>query len=434
MPPNPSSPTHFLPEINVPKFFAEAPSLALGRYGGLLIEFVLTDGAEEENLRQLTPEQRTIFYFDIIWGQVDNGGFVQLFGNGYGKYLSPAIEGLRALGEPDMADLFLRAEKEYRKNWWQFLKAKLRGWRGWFNPAFYAGQGGLDALDEEFYRTKSGTIARLVALVRSTGSRYFTAQNGQTYREDTSGTLEGFYRAGELQSRGTFHQGQLHGTYEEYFSGGALKASAQYERGGLVETKIQNEQGKLTKTRSQTGEPGVWREVSYREDGSCYYGLCDQDGNKVAGPTGGQYPNGQVSREGYQDERGYSVGEVKEYYPDGKPKLIGEYIGRFTLGVQQFWLPGGEQTLKDGNGYRLVELKLREGVEVLREEYQDGVKHGEVKRSREGVPTLVENYHAGKLHGPRKQFYPNGSPKQIAHYEQGQLVSKQDFPEDSEGA
>ncbi len=52
---------------------------------------------EEDILDQLTDDQHVLLVYDALYGQVTNGGFLQLIHNGYGQFIfgTPFIENLQ---------------------------------------------------------------------------------------------------------------------------------------------------------------------------------------------------------------------------------------------------------------------------------------------------------------------------------------------------
>jgi hypothetical protein len=68
-----------------------------------------------EILKQFNRYQHTLLAFNYLYGEVNNGGFIQLIQNGYGKYIfdNPFIESLRVFGACNTADVIEKAKKIY---------------------------------------------------------------------------------------------------------------------------------------------------------------------------------------------------------------------------------------------------------------------------------------------------------------------------------
>ncbi len=70
---------------------------------------------EDEVLDEFTDEQHILMEFNVLYGQVTNGGFIQLIQNGYGPYLfdNPFAEGIRAWGASTIAEIVDQAKVIY---------------------------------------------------------------------------------------------------------------------------------------------------------------------------------------------------------------------------------------------------------------------------------------------------------------------------------
>jgi hypothetical protein len=75
---------------------------------------IANDGEDDKLLAQrFSPGQKALYFIWYLDGQVTNGGFIQFYGNGYRKYLSPIIEGLKLIEDAEMLVLIEKADKEY---------------------------------------------------------------------------------------------------------------------------------------------------------------------------------------------------------------------------------------------------------------------------------------------------------------------------------
>lgn len=70
-----------------------------------------------ENMPELGVEQITLLAYDILHGEVMDGGFVQLIHNGYGGFIffNPFAKVVREWGLDDLAALINKAGRLYRK-------------------------------------------------------------------------------------------------------------------------------------------------------------------------------------------------------------------------------------------------------------------------------------------------------------------------------
>lgn len=62
---------------------------------------------EDEVLDEFTDEQHMLMEFNVLYGQVTNGGFIQLIQNGYGSYIfdNPFADGIKAWGATATAEI-----------------------------------------------------------------------------------------------------------------------------------------------------------------------------------------------------------------------------------------------------------------------------------------------------------------------------------------
>ncbi len=76
--------------------------------------FATVSSRNEEDadaLTNLTEDERAIYVTRILEGELDNGGWYQVFGNGVGHQLEAAVTGYERLGLPDYAAL-IRAVRD----------------------------------------------------------------------------------------------------------------------------------------------------------------------------------------------------------------------------------------------------------------------------------------------------------------------------------
>lgn len=79
---------------------------------------IIAADPSEETFRAFNASQHTLMAFNTLYGQVTNGGFVQLIQNGNGGYIfeNPFAEGIRAWGATAIADLVDQAGLIYREH------------------------------------------------------------------------------------------------------------------------------------------------------------------------------------------------------------------------------------------------------------------------------------------------------------------------------
>ena len=80
------------------------------------IVFFFTEYDEIELSKRLSEGQKALYFFWYLDAQVTNGGFIQFYWNYYRRYLPPIIEGLKLIGDENLLELVVRADKKYLEN------------------------------------------------------------------------------------------------------------------------------------------------------------------------------------------------------------------------------------------------------------------------------------------------------------------------------
>lgn len=81
------------------------------------IEFMSDSENQEEAMKEFSSDQHTLLAFNYLYGQVSNGGFIQLVQNGYGAYVfnNPFSKYMREWGAEKTADIVDQANVIYQK-------------------------------------------------------------------------------------------------------------------------------------------------------------------------------------------------------------------------------------------------------------------------------------------------------------------------------
>jgi hypothetical protein len=87
----------------------------------LMVEDVSFD---ETRAKQLSAAQKTLHFFWYLDGEVSNGGFTQYFWNDYEKYLPATIDGLKNIGDTNMANLLTAVQTDFLENKRLFIRNK----------------------------------------------------------------------------------------------------------------------------------------------------------------------------------------------------------------------------------------------------------------------------------------------------------------------
>lgn len=130
-------------------------------FGWILLEPIdISKDQDEDEVRVTTrysSGQKALHFFWYLDAQVTNGGFIQCYLNGYGRYVPALIEGLKFIDDKKMLDLVLKADSLYLQNKVRFdkqtEKIEEEGW-----GTLYDDLKGFDELDKEYYKLDEMTM------------------------------------------------------------------------------------------------------------------------------------------------------------------------------------------------------------------------------------------------------------------------------------
>lgn len=118
--------------------------------------------AEIAMAKQFSPGQKALHFFWYLDEEVTNGGFIQFYWNGYGKYIPPIRLGLRLLHDTAMLRLVDKADNEFMLNREKFdLQAPMEKL-----PPLYDSLKVFKTYDERFLQIRDRTMELLEMYVR----------------------------------------------------------------------------------------------------------------------------------------------------------------------------------------------------------------------------------------------------------------------------
>jgi hypothetical protein len=114
-----------------------------------LIEPIFKSPIDEEQLMtKLSKGQKALYVFCDLDAEVSNGGFIQYYWNGYGKFISDVESSLKLIGDTTILKIVRQAELAYRKNKGQFDTQKTKDdWEPLYNKLKL-----FDTLDNLYYK------------------------------------------------------------------------------------------------------------------------------------------------------------------------------------------------------------------------------------------------------------------------------------------
>ena len=107
-------------KLTLKKSELEKAKQETGEYWFVILEkyFELWDADPENVIENFTDAQHVLLAYNTLYGEVMNGGFVQLICNGYGDYIfeSPVIETLKKWGASETAEILEDVRDLYRQD------------------------------------------------------------------------------------------------------------------------------------------------------------------------------------------------------------------------------------------------------------------------------------------------------------------------------
>ena len=419
---------HFRPELDKGEFY----KLSGYDFGWFVLEplseFVKDKDHEIEKSKSFSHAQKALYYWWYLDAQVTNGGFVQFYYNGYGPYVPTIIKGLKHIGDNEMADLVKKADNIYQKNKKLMDKAQESDL---FDSDLYDRLDELSELDDAYYDMNEHTMALLEAYIRKNPNEICLDEEGKEFDVTFSGVCKTYYNDKKVQNEFNLEQGVIDGEFKSFYENGNLKEKTQYIKGkqtGELEEYYEN--GNLKYHVIKDVSKQVFTHKWYYENGNPKKLRSKRlDNNESFGPYKEWYDNGQLSVTGTDKSNYEREGEWLEFYKDGSKKDEAEYInGKYTL--INHWDENGKQTLKNGTGYTEFYSKpFFEGddPEFHFREYKDYVAHGVWKETENDILKQLVNYNNGKRDGVMETYYNNGNLEKRTIYENGTIISEEDF-------
>lgn len=117
---------------------------------------------EQTRIRRLSPGQKALHFFWYLDGQVQNGGFIQFYWNGYDVYLPSIKSGLECIGYKELLKIVVKSEKEYDSNLEHFKKwRKKKNWE-WL----YENLRSFEKMDDWYYDHTEVNYSKMEDFIR----------------------------------------------------------------------------------------------------------------------------------------------------------------------------------------------------------------------------------------------------------------------------
>jgi antitoxin component YwqK of YwqJK toxin-antitoxin module len=142
-----------------------------------------------------------------------------------------------------------------------------------------------------------------------------------------------------------------------------------------------------------------------------------------------KYPDGtmRIERElaRYSDNNFAADGKYREFHPNGKPFIEGQFKEGRQQGEWTYYFDNGQvnrkATYKDGKPNGSWEVYRADGTLAAKRSFKDGVRDGDwITYDATGKQPLTEEHYAnGEPDGVWKTWFPNGQQRQHASFKNG---------------
>lgn len=419
--------THFKPKLNKGDFY----KLNNYDFGEFVIEPLIkfTKDNEIEKGKSFSYAQKTLYYWWYLDGQVTNGGFVQFYYNGYEKYIPTIIKGLEYIGDKKMSSLVKKADKIYQKNIKLMKKAQKSDL---FGSDLYDRLDELSDLDDKYFDLNEKTMSLIEQYIRKHPNEICFDENGREYDINFVGICKSYYKDNSLKNEFFIDKGLINNEFKSFYKNGQLKELLYYKNGeqtGIIKEFYENGQLKHQVTKDEL--KNIFIHKWYYDNSSPKKNeFINIENNERIGEYKEWYDNGQISKIGVHKSAYERTGKWNEFYKNGNKKSESIY-GNSGRKFINYWNEKGEITLKNGNGYIEFYSKPFFETEVPKyhhQEFKNYIADGVWKEYEEDILLKEITFKNGKRNGIMKVYYNNGNLKEEIMNENGEELSKKEFP------
>lgn len=392
---------HFRPKISKGDFYSLVGTDFLWHITEQLSNFTKDKNGELTKAKSFSYGQKALYYWWYLDGQVNNGGFIQFFFNGYYIYTPTIIKGLKHIGDTKAAGLVERAYEQYLIENKKFKSARSTNDLQDFSN-LYKEVTDFEDLDSIYYSLEESTIEKFVDYIRQNPNEFCTDESGQDFDSKYTGEIITKFKNSKVKESYKLLKGVIDGDFISYYENGNIKEELNYNK------------GKQQKER-----------LEYYENGNLKYSIAKSD--TLNGFLHTHYfENGRIkSIETYISEY-KREGKWNQYFSNGQLKSETEFInGEFF--VQNCWKEDGTQIMKDGTGLYIHEYSPWEGlIQRSEEEYVNYKRHGKQYTYNNNKVSLYQEMKNGKEDGITKS-YDDGNLRYEVIYENGKEIKRTNY-------
>lgn len=382
------------PKINRADFFRSTEF----DFGWLILEPIcIVESREEEPelVKRFSAGQKALYFWWYLDGQVNNGGFVQFYYNGFEIYVPAIIKGLEHIGDKEMVELVKGAHNIYLDNKKLIDKARKKDL---FGSDLYDRLDKLSEFDDRYYEINSQTMLLMEKYAKQHPNEFCLDENGEEFPTNFSGKLTTKYDNGKIKEEFELVNGVINGEFKTYYEFGQHKSLNNFE------------------SAQQIGEQKEWYENGNQKSITTL-------GNDKTKKYEYFYENGQLKESVTFVDEINRKGPWLKFWQDGSKQLEAEGKDGEVL-FHNFWNEKGEQLLKNGTGVYIYEYSMFEGkADRNEQEYKDYKRHGKQYTYTNDILTLYQEMENGKEHGITRSFDDEGNLQYETVYEYGKEIS-----------
>ncbi len=374
-----------------------------------------------DSIKIISAEQKLLYFWWYLDGQVGNGGFSQFIYNGYDRYFPTILNGLKLLPNQSYYNLVKSVYNYYlNSDLINFDRNNLN----YFEDKFYENSI-LSLADSKYYKLSKQLYSDIEEFIRLNQSKFI-----QPIDEDFSGIAE--YRKGEIYETLEVKNGIANGQYNKFENGiiiedityadGQIKREKMYIN-GLLSTDYYMDETDLNLKHSfeyyPNGNLKLYRKQLVSDEHNC--NLIFED----------VYHENKIIKSEYRLDNN-NVIHIKKYFTSGKIRSYRKLHNRYDPNVERYdefiicYNENGKQILFEGNGIFEDLHEYEYGKTFFKHIYvcKNYLVQGKSKLYKNGKLSLVSNYKNGFEDGITIDYNEDGKEEQRRVMKNGKMIKR----------
>ena len=412
---------HFKPKINKAKFY----SLEGYDFCWYIIQQIEKQSpkiSQKELSKYLSVGQKTIWFWWYIDGQVTNGGFSQLYYNGYHNYVPAAIAGLKALGILEAAEIINDSYKFYKKNYKKIHSDK---YKGFFGTDIYKDFSFLDNLSDKYFEIYKRIPIQISAFAKQNPDEFCLDEEGKELLSSYTGYYKNENNYLEYNNYKFYLQdGKLQGEFYSFFPSGKIEYRLNFENGkrnGECVNFYESGNRKLVTFHKKNSSD--IEHHHYFENNQLHKIETQNNEGRRIGDYSEYYKNGVLKTKMTYDENSNPFGDRFSYWENGNLQLHSRKTNeKYPIFISAH-SEDGKQTLKEGEGY--YKITYRDSSNYY--EVKNYRWHGSTKSYKKGDLASEGQFINGLEEGYYTTYNTNGTVKRRTLYKKGKVIKNERY-------